>query len=196
MNPRKPQIKTGYTPIMNVPRPPGGKMGSYPNNVPSAMGKSSGYNNRPYPGMVPPMSMAPSGIGMTGSNPMAFNPMMGSKQLPKPSNQSSTVGIGMQMPANMNPISQMSYASGMRPPNHMGSMGTLLGGQTMGVNPMMNPMGMSNPMGNPMSNPMNNPMSNPMSNPMGNPMGNTMIKPFPPTGSVPPQPTDKKPPTQ
>jgi hypothetical protein len=174
-------VKTGYTPIMNVPRPPG-KMGF---SGPSAGMNKPGMPGRPYPSMIP--------TGM-GPIPGGANPMAGSftgKPPIKNSNQSSIGVVGMSMPSNLNPISQMSYASNMRPTmNPMG--GNPMGGNPMGGNPMNSMMGMPNPMGNPMSgNPMGGNFMNPMMG-MSNQMGNMMPKPSQPT---PLQQTGEKKPT-
>ena len=123
---RKPPVKTGYTPIMNMPRLPpkiGGFAGA-PGMGRPGMGPRP---NMPFTGVVPP-NLAPTGMG--------GNPMAGSMGGRPPSKQGppTTGVVGMAMPTNLNPISQMSYASGMRP--------------------QMNPMMPGNPMmsGNPMIN--------------------------------------------
>lgn len=177
---RRAPVKTGYTPIMNMPRLPAKMGGAFPGAHPG-MPRPAGMGPRqniPFTGMMPP-SLAPTGMGapISGSNPMAGS--MAGRPPSKP-NVPPTGVVGMPMPSNMNPLTQMSFASGMRPP-----------GNPMGMNPMMgNPM-MGNPMMNPMGASKTGLPSNPMANPMGNPMMNPMMgKPFP-TPSFPA--ADKKP---
>jgi hypothetical protein len=176
---------------MNMPRAPPNKVGGFPGMGRPGMGPRP---NLPFTGMIPP-NLAPTGMGGIP------NPMGGSiagRPQSKPVGPQTGV-VGMQLPSNLNPLTQMSYVSGMRPQvNPMGGNpmgGNPMGGNPMGGNPMggtmgMNPMGM-NPMGgNPM---MNNPMAggsmmNPMMggkmgippNPMMNPTGMGMGKPFTP----------------
>ena len=138
--------------------------------------------------MMPP-NLVPTGMGgaYSGSNPMTGS--MAGRPPMKP-NVPPVGMVGMSMPANLNPISQMSFASGMRPamnPNPM--MGSNPMGNPMG-NPMINPMGGNQMGGNPMMNPMmmmGGKMGLPMGNQIPNPMGAS--KPYAPSFT----PADKKP---